>query len=124
VNSLEKEMIEASKDMNFEKAAKLRDEIKALNALGARAKKGEQEYWQPESFITNPREGVGELQNVLGLAEPPRIVECIDIAHLQGGEMVGSKVCFIDGVPFKDGYRGTRSSTGRGTTTSSASRRS
>src|SRR5262249_60023402 len=37
--------------------------------------------------------------------EPPRIVEGIDIAHLQGGEMVGSKVCFIDGVPFKDAYR-------------------
>src|SRR3954470_15743255 len=105
VNSLEREMIEASKDMNFEKAAKLRDEIKALNALGARAKKGEQEYWQPESFVTTPREGVNELQTVLGLAEPPRIIEAIDIAHLQGGEMVGSKVCFIDGVPFKDGYR-------------------
>src|ERR671913_1205660 len=79
VNSLEREMIEASKDMDFEKAAKLRDEIKALNALGARAKKGEQEYWQPESFVTNPKEGMNELQNVLGLAEPPRIIEAIDI---------------------------------------------
>jgi len=29
----------------------------------------------------------------------------IDIAHLQGGETVGSKVCFIDGRAFKDGYR-------------------
>src|SRR5688572_9408663 len=114
VNSLEKEMIEASKDMDFEKAAKLRDEIKALNALGARAKKGEQEYWQPESFVTNPREGVNELQNVLGLAEPPRIIEAIDIAHLQGGEMVGSKVCFIDGVPFKDGYRRYKIKHGQG----------
>src|SRR6185437_17048331 len=41
----------------------------------------------------------------LGMPEQPRIIEGIDIAHLQGGEMVGSKVCFIDGVPFKDGYR-------------------
>src|SRR4051794_27498029 len=114
VNALEGEMIEASKDMDFEKAAKLRDEIKALNALGARAKKGEQEYWQPESFVTNPREGLAELQNVLGLAEPPRIVEAIDIAHLQGGEMVGSKVCFIDGVPFKDGYRRYKIKHGQG----------
>jgi excinuclease ABC subunit C len=97
IRDLEKEMIEASKDMNFERAAKLRDEIKALNGLGARAKKGEQEYWQPESFVTNPQEGVTALQDALGLTEPPRIVECIDIAHLQGGEMVGSKVCFIDG---------------------------
>ena len=29
----------------------------------------------------------------------------IDIAHLQGNETVGSNVCFIDGKPFKDGYR-------------------
>src|SRR5262249_48728272 len=52
-----------------------------------------------------PQEGVSALQLVLGLPEPPRIVEAIDIAHLQGGEMVGSKVTFIDGVPFKDSYR-------------------
>jgi excinuclease ABC subunit C len=114
INQLEKEMIEASKDMDFEKAAKLRDEIKALNALGARAKKGEQEYWQPESFVSNPKEGLIELQNVLGLVESPRILEAIDIAHLQGGEMVGSKVCFIDGVPFKDGYRRYKIKHGQG----------
>ncbi|HEX8524251.1 MAG TPA: excinuclease ABC subunit UvrC [Tepidisphaeraceae bacterium] len=114
LRDLEKEMLEASKDMNFERAARLRDEIKALNGLGARARKGEQEYWQPESFVTNPKEGVAALQEALGLAEPPRIVEGIDIAHLQGGEMVGSKVCFIDGVPFKDGYRRYKIKHGQG----------
>jgi excinuclease ABC subunit C len=112
--SLEKEMIEASKGQHFERAARLRDEIKALNALGARAKKGEQEYWQPESFIHNPKESLIELQGALQLPEPPRIVEGIDIAHLQGGEMVGSKVCFIDGVPFKDGYRRFKIKHGQG----------
>src|SRR5687768_9136964 len=114
LRDLEKEMIEASKDMNFERAAKLRDEIKALNGLGARAKKGDQEYWQPESFVTNPAEGVAALQEALGLSEPPRIVEGIDIAHLQGGEMVGSKVCFIDGKPFKDAYRRYKIKHGQG----------
>jgi excinuclease ABC subunit C len=105
IADMEKEMIRASKDLNFERAARLRDEIRSLNALGASAKSGEEEYWQPEAFVHNPKEGVTELQQALGLAEPPRILEGIDIAHLQGGEMVGSKVCFIDGVPFKDGYR-------------------
>jgi excinuclease ABC subunit C len=103
--AMEKEMLQASKDLNFEKAARLRDEIKALQAIGARARRGDEHYWQPEAFITNPQEGVAALQEALGLGEPPRIVEGIDIAHLQGGEMVGSKVCFIDGVPFKNGYR-------------------
>ena len=105
IADMEKEMIEASKDLNFERAARLRDEVKALSALGDRARSGDQEYWQPEAFIHNPRESLIELQSALGLSEPPRILEGIDIAHLQGGEMVGSKVCFIDGVPFKDGYR-------------------
>jgi len=114
VASLEKEMAEASKGLQFERAARLRDEIKALNAIGARARKGEQEYWQPESFIQNPKEGMVELQGALGLAEPPRILEGIDIAHLQGDELVGSKVCFIDGMPFKDGYRRYKIKHGQG----------
>jgi excinuclease ABC subunit C len=105
IRQLEREMIEASKELNFEKAAKLRDEVKALRGLGARAGKHEQEFWQPEAFVTLPKDGVAKLQEALQLAEPPRIVEGIDIAHLQGNEMVGSKVCFIDGVPFKDAYR-------------------
>jgi excinuclease ABC subunit C len=105
LRTMEKEMLQASQDRNYELAARLRDEIKALTALGQRAAKGEQEYWQPEAFVTDPKEGIEKLQEMLSLAEPPRIVEGIDIAHLQGGETVGSKVCFIDGVPFKDGYR-------------------
>ncbi|MGD0462778.1 MAG: excinuclease ABC subunit UvrC [Tepidisphaeraceae bacterium] len=114
LHTMEKEMLEASNDQNFELAARLRDEIKALTALGQRAGKGEQEYWQPEAFVTDPKDGIEKLQEVLSLAEPPRIVEGIDIAHLQGGESVGSKVCFIDGVPFKDGYRRYKIKHGQG----------
>jgi excinuclease ABC subunit C len=105
VAAMEKEMTDAATALNFERAARLRDEIKALAALGQRGKKGEQKFWQPEAFVTDPQEGVAKLQEALGLAETPRIVEGIDIAHLQGGQTVGSKVCFIDGVPFKDAYR-------------------
>ncbi|HMB94573.1 MAG TPA: excinuclease ABC subunit UvrC [Tepidisphaeraceae bacterium] len=105
LRDLEKEMEQASKDLRFERAARIRDEIKALQSLGARGKKSDQEFWQPEVFMTNPQEGVTALQQILNLPEPPRIVEAIDIAHLQGGETVGSKVTFIDGSPFKDSYR-------------------
>jgi excinuclease ABC subunit C len=112
--TMEKEMLEASERLDFERAGRLRDEIKALTALGQRAGKGEQEYWQPEAFVTDPKEAMAKLQDVLGLPEPPRIVEGIDIAHLQGGEIVGSKVCFIDGVPFKDCYRRYKIKHGQG----------
>jgi excinuclease ABC subunit C len=114
LKDLEKEMKQASEDLHFERAARLRDEIKALTALGHRATKGTEQFWQPEAFISNPREGVAELQSALNFPEPPRIIEGIDIAHLQGGEMVGSLVCFIDGVPFKDGYRRYRIKHGQG----------
>ena len=42
---------------------------------------------------------------MLGAEEPIRCLEAFDIAHLRGGETVASKVCFIDGKPFKEGYR-------------------
>src|SRR5688500_589658 len=78
IHKLDKEMVEASRDLNFEKPARLRDEIKALNALGARAAKGDQEYWQPAAFITNPQEGMAKLQEALGMPDAPRIIEGID----------------------------------------------
>lgn len=111
---MEREMLEASKEMNFEAAARLRDEIKALNALSARAGKGTEHFWQPEAFISNPQQGLVALQELLGLPTTPRVLEAIDIAHLHGGEMVGSKVTFIDGVPFKDAYRRYKIAHGQG----------
>src|SRR5690606_21277533 len=41
----------------------------------------------------------------LGMDQPIRCIEGIDIAHLAGGETVGSKVSFVDGRPFKNEYR-------------------
>lgn len=114
LRDLEAEMKAAAEEMRFERAAKLRDEIKALQSLGQRANQGTEQFWQPEAFVANPQEGVAKLQEALGMKEPPRIIEGIDIAHLQGDEMVGSKVCFIDGVPFKDGYRRYKIKHGQG----------
>jgi excinuclease ABC subunit C len=48
---------------------------------------------------------VAELQRRLDLRVPPRRIECVDIATFQGGETVGALVAFVDGRPWKDGYR-------------------
>lgn len=114
LSQMEKQMIEAAKDLHFEKAARLRDEIKMLTALGARAEKGSETWWQPEAFVTNPQEGLQKLQEVLEMPDRPRVIEGFDIAHLHGNEMVGSKVCFIDGAPFKDQYRRYKIKHGQG----------
>jgi len=103
LRQLAEEMQAASQQRRFEEAAKLRDRIKAIKSL---ALSGDlHEDVQPEVFYIDPRRGLEKLADLLGLESPPRSMECIDIAHLQGAEMVGSLVCFIDGKPFKSGYR-------------------
>ena len=39
------------------------------------------------------------------LGSLPRTIDGVDIAHLGGNEMVGSLVTFVNGLPFKPGYR-------------------
>ncbi|MHC4981186.1 MAG: UvrB/UvrC motif-containing protein [Planctomycetota bacterium] len=109
IRELTREMEEASSKLQFERAAVLRDQIGALEKLDQREKRagGAAPDWQPEvtTFAVDPSAGLASLQRTLGLDDAIRCMEAIDIAHLAGGETVGSKVCFIDGRPFKDGYR-------------------
>ncbi len=46
-----------------------------------------------------------ELQEALGLAESPLRIECFDISHLSGTNVVASMVVFEDGLARKDQYR-------------------
>jgi excinuclease ABC subunit C len=103
LRQMTREMEQASKDLRFEDAAVLRDRIKAFQSLSLSGDV-EQDV-QPEVFYIDPRAGLEQLQRLLGLAEQPRIVEGIDIATLHGEASVGSLVCFIDGKPYKGGYR-------------------
>ncbi len=105
IRELTKEMGEASKQMDFERAATLRDQINAMQKIDDRASTSDQ--WQPEAEISyiDPLKGCQSLARALDITTPIRCVEGFDIAHLQGGETVASKVCFIDGRPFKQEYR-------------------
>ena len=105
LRQMRKQMEEAAAALAFEKAAILRDQIKAIEKLDERGRRGD--GWQPESecFYVDPGKGLESLRRTLGRDEPIRCVECIDIAHLQGDETVGSKVCFVDGRPLKNEYR-------------------
>ncbi len=46
-----------------------------------------------------------ELQEALGLGEPPLRIECFDVSHLAGTNVVASMVVFEDGLPRKNQYR-------------------
>ncbi|MBD7957992.1 excinuclease ABC subunit UvrC [Microbacterium sp. Sa4CUA7] len=46
-----------------------------------------------------------DLQEALGLSEAPLRIECFDVSHLGGTNVVASMVVFEDGLPRKDQYR-------------------
>ena len=103
LSQLKKEMVAASKELRFEEAATLRDAISMLERLDER---GELDtHAQPEVFYIDPKKGLNGLRKILSLDETPRTIEGVDIAHLGGDETVASLVQFIDGIPFKPGYR-------------------
>jgi excinuclease ABC subunit C len=108
IRELKSGMAEASAAQRFEEAATLRDQLRAIERLGERAANQEEaRAWQPEVtiFAHDPSAALRSLQRSLDVEEPIRCIEAIDIAHLGGTETVGSKVCFLDGRPFKEQYR-------------------
>ena len=103
LREMEQSMQESSAAMQFEKAARLRDEISSLKSLSLRGDVDRDV--QPEVFQVNPKKGLHGLRKILGLSKTPRTIEGVDIAHLSRQETVASLVNFIDGLPFKPGYR-------------------
>jgi excinuclease ABC subunit C len=103
LEQLRSEMAAASKELRFERAARIRDEIQMLETLDNRGELDTHE--QPEVFYIDPKKGLAGLKKVLKLERQPRTIEGVDIAHLGGGETVASVVQFIDGLPFKPGYK-------------------
>lgn len=103
IAEMEAEMKAAAAATQFEKAARLRDEIASLRKLEMRGDVDKDV--QPHVFALDPKRGLVGLRKVLGLPTTPRTIEGVDIAHLSGEDTVASLVSFIDGLPFKPGYR-------------------
>ena len=55
--------------------------------------------------LTARSAAIEAIQENLGMAEPPLRIECTDISHLQGTDVVASLVVFEDGAPKKSDYR-------------------
>ncbi len=103
LRQLRKQMAEAAEAFAYEKAAMCRDRIRLIERLDRRGTPDENV--QPEVFAADPTQALEQLQNLLQTPEPVRIIEGIDVANIAGAEAVGSLVKFIDGKPFKSGYR-------------------
>jgi excinuclease ABC subunit C len=55
--------------------------------------------------LTTRSQALEELQEYLGLSQAPLRMECIDVSHLAGTDIVASLVVFEDGLPRTSEYR-------------------
>jgi len=103
ITELTQRMNKVSQKQDFERAALYRDQINALKGITCDARMGQ--FYEGALASITPSERIKDLQILFGLENPPRKIEGIDISDLRGNEAVGALVTFIDGEPFKNGYR-------------------
>ncbi len=101
IAELVEEMKAAAAAEDFRKAADIRDTVAALKEMT----KAHFVRKSPEMRREDARRGIAELAQALGLKEPPRVIECVDISNLFGTHNVASLVVAVDGLPDGRYYR-------------------
>ena len=101
LKKLKKEMKKASNLENYEKAAKIRDQIGALEKVLAHAKIFELEAPQKVDWPQIQK----ILQKILNTKIKISRIEAYDISNIQGQEATGSLVTFVKNLPAKNFYR-------------------
>jgi len=108
LKDLRKEMKKASKFQDFERAAKIRDQILAFRKILAHSK-----IFEPsEDLLIQPwlnyrvwKKIEKKLKKILKIKGEVSRIEAYDVSNIQGQEATGSMVAFIDGEPAKNFYR-------------------
>jgi excinuclease ABC subunit C len=97
---LERDMNRHAKAQDFEKAAKIRNQLFALHNLH------NQVIFSDKEFLDISKDhALAELVELLGLKKIPVRIEGYDISHMQGTDVVASMVVFTNGVSNKGEYR-------------------
>ena len=102
ITQIERQMRIAAKEFKFEEATVLRDQAKALKKL---AKPGPYQRQAVMFIDIHPQDALRELQEALNLRDEPARIEGYDISNLGELDAVGSRVTFLEGIPYKAGYR-------------------
>jgi excinuclease ABC subunit C len=100
MQEIEKEMKNAAKEHDFEKAAVLRNKLYELKSLKKQVVFSDREFMD-----ISKDKGLQGIADLLGLASPPRRIEGYDISHMSGTDNVASMVVFQNGIPEKAAYR-------------------
>ena len=80
---------------------------KKLLEMGTSNAKESLKQWQIKwiNDSKKTRKALNDLQNELGLINLPNRIECFDISHIQGSNVVASMSVFENGLPKKSDYR-------------------
>lgn len=109
VTRLEKEMAICAAAQDYEKAALIRDKISHLKYIIQRPLSAEQIIASPNLPEDKARDSLAELTKSLKGNLPQlneiHLIECYDIANIQGQSAVGSQITFLEGVPEKSLYK-------------------
>ncbi|MEU6261667.1 excinuclease ABC subunit UvrC [Saccharopolyspora shandongensis] len=82
------------------------DKRALMETVERNAKEAFQQYkLRRAGDLTARSAALQELQEALALDTAPLRIECIDVSHVQGTDVVASLVVFEDGVPRKSEYR-------------------
>jgi excinuclease ABC subunit C len=111
-DGLRKDMEAAADAMDFERAATLRDILQNLEKTLTPTRQFSRGRGLPSTV--KPLEDLAELGEELGLAGPPRVMECFDISNVSSNHIVASMVRFTDGRPDNQNYRRYRIKTVEG----------
>lgn len=105
IRSLAEQMKQASENKDYEKAATIRDRIKALSLVtGQLQQAAVMEVLQKRPYL-HPSLQIEQLGAILNLPKVPSVVEAFDVSNISGKEAVGSMISFKDGKPEKNQYR-------------------
>jgi len=102
-DSLKVDMAKAAEALDFEKAANLRDIL--LNLEKTLSPTRQFTRGRGVQTTVKPTEDLAELGEALGLAGPPRVMECFDISNVSSNHIVASMVRFTEGKPDNQNYR-------------------
>jgi len=111
LEGLEDEMRKAAKEMNFERAAQLRDMVEDLRRTTKPMRRFTR-HSLPNAI--DPAADLRALGDALGLKDAPAVMECFDISNISTTHIVASMVAFKDGVPDRSNYRRYRVRTVKG----------
>ena len=100
IKELEKTMYDEASKGNYELAAEARNQLFGLKELKKKIVFSDKEFLDISSD-----QALKQLQDLLGLDEPPRRIEGYDISHQSGTNTVASMVVFINGASARSEYR-------------------